>query len=130
MRAGASHPDLTVQHAGVAFDRSQAVPIARVMGVGENPLASWVSNVEQRPALTAACLLVRVDAFREVGGFSPEYDYGAEDVDLCLRLRAAGGRLVYDGRAAMWHHESATRVADRARYKCCPIAAAAALSWF
>ena len=73
--------------------------------------------VRDRPALTAACLLVRLDAFREVGGFSPEYDYGIEDVDLCLKLRAAGGRLVYDGRAALWHHESATRAADRARFK-------------
>jgi GT2 family glycosyltransferase/glycosyltransferase involved in cell wall biosynthesis len=116
VRAGSKHADLTVQHAGVAFDRSKAVPLARAIGAGEDPLAPWVSAVETRPALTAACLLVRVDAFREVGGFSPEYDYGTEDVDLCLKLRAAGGRLVYDGRAAMWHHESATRVADRARY--------------
>ena len=52
-----------------------------------------------------------------MGGFSSEYDYGTEDVDLCLKLRAAGGRLVYDGRAALWHHESATRYADRAAYK-------------
>jgi GT2 family glycosyltransferase len=116
-RAGGKHADLTVQHAGVAFDRGTAVPLGRVMSAGEDPLAPWVSAVEPRPALTAACLLVRVDAFREAGGFSPEYDYGTEDVDLCLKLRAAGGRLVYDGRAAMWHHESATRVADKARYR-------------
>ena len=72
--------------------------------------------VEERPALTAACLLVDRYAFEDVGGFSPDYDYGIEDVDLCLKLRAAGGRLVYDGRAALWHHESATRAADRQRY--------------
>ena len=85
------------------------------MGAGEDPLAPWVSEVAERPALTAACLLVRLDAFREVGGFSSDYDYGIEDVDLCLKLRAAGGRLVYDGRAALWHHELATRAADQAR---------------
>ena len=49
-----------------------------------------------------------------VGGFGSAYDYGLEDVDLCLNLRAAGGRLVYDGRAALWHHELATRTADPA----------------
>ena len=54
-------------------------------------------------------------AFDDVGGFAAGYDYGLEDVDLCLKLRAAGGRLVYDGRAALWHHESATRAADAAR---------------
>ena len=28
----------------------------------------------------------------------------------------AGGRLIYDGRAALWHHESATRAADRPQF--------------
>ena len=112
-RAGSNHPDLSLQHAGVGFDRSKAVPLARVIGAGGDAIAPWAARVEDRPALTAACLLVRLDAFREVGGFSPEYDYGIEDVDLCLKLRAAGGRLVYDGRAVLWHHESATRAADR-----------------
>src|SRR4029079_18544166 len=51
-------------------------------------------------------------ASRGVGCFSRDYDYGLEDVDLCLNLRAAGGRLVYDGRAALWHHESAPVSAD------------------
>ena len=117
VRAGANLPDLSLQHAGVGFDRRKAVPLARVMGAGDDALAPWAAQVEDRPALTAACLLVRLDAFRQVGGFSPEYDYGTEDVDLCLKLRAAGGRLVYDGRAALWHHESATRAADQVGHK-------------
>ena len=89
-RAGASHADLSLQHAGVEFDRSEAVPLRRVIGAGDDPLAPWAAEVEDRPALTAACLLVRRDAFLDVGGFSPEYDYGIDDVDLCLKLRAAG----------------------------------------
>ena len=116
-RAGQNHADLSIQHAGVGFDRSKPVPIGRVMGAGEDALVPWAAEVADRPALTAACLLVRLDAFRAVGGFSSEYDYGTEDVDLCLKLRAAGGRLVYDGRAALWHHESATRAADQVRHK-------------
>ena len=117
VRAGASHRDLSLQHAGVAFDRRDAVPRPRAIGAGGSAMAPWAGQIDDRPALTAACLLVRLDAFREVGGFSPEYDYGSEDVDLCLKLRDAGGRLVYDGRAALWHHESATRAGDRAGYK-------------
>jgi GT2 family glycosyltransferase len=115
-RAGSEIPDLSLQHAGVGFDRTKAVPLGRVIGAGDDALAPWAAEVVDRPALTAACLLVRVDAFHEVGGFSPEYVYGTEDVDLCLKLRAAGGRLVYDGRAALWHHESATRAADQVRH--------------
>jgi GT2 family glycosyltransferase len=116
IRAGSDLPDLSLQHAGVAFDRAKPVPMAHAIGAGDNAVAAWAGQVEERPALTAACLLVRRHAFLEVGGFSPEYNYGFEDVDLCLKLRAAGGRLVYDGRAALWHHESATRVADMARF--------------
>jgi len=112
-RAGAKLPDLSLQHAGVGFDRGKAVPLARVIGAGDDALAPWAAEVEDRPALTAACLLVRLKAFRDVGGFSSDYDYGIEDVDLCLKLRAAGGRLMYDGRAVLWHHESATRAADQ-----------------
>ncbi|MFL5646992.1 MAG: glycosyltransferase [Chloroflexota bacterium] len=116
-RAGAQFPDLTLQHAGVAFDRSSDIPLARVIGAGDDPLAPFATAVEEKPALTAACLLVERQAFEDVGGFTLGYDYGIEDVDLCLKLRAAGGRLVYDGRAALWHHESATRFADVERYR-------------
>ena len=116
-RAGKTHSDLSIQHAGVDFERGgKGVPAARVVGAGEEALVEWSVQVAERPALTAACMLVRRDAFQQVGGFSRGYDYGIEDVDLCLKLQAAGGRLVYDGRAALWHHESATRASDRARY--------------
>ena len=116
VRAGVKFADLSLQHTGVGFDRKHAVPIARVMGAGADPLSAAASRVVERPALTAACLLVRREAFEAVGGFSSAYDYGIEDVDLCLKLRDAGGRLIYDGRAALWHHESATRAADRPQF--------------
>jgi len=116
-RAGARFPDFSLQHGGVGFDRSSDVPLAGVLGAGLDPLNPFATAVEERPALTAACLLVNRRAFEDVGGFTLGYDYGTEDVDLCLKLRAAGGRLMYDGRAALWHHESAARLADAKRYK-------------
>ncbi|MEP6637822.1 MAG: glycosyltransferase [Chloroflexota bacterium] len=116
-RAGKEFADLSLQHDGVTFDRTQAVPIPRVMGAGEGPLSAAAVTVVERPALTAACLLISRRWFDAVDGFTPDYDYGLEDIDLCLKLRAAGGRLLYDGRAALWHHESATRAADHESYK-------------
>lgn len=41
-----------------------------------------------------ACQLVRRDAWDAVGGLDESYFYGPEDVDLCLRLRRAGHRIV------------------------------------
>jgi GT2 family glycosyltransferase/glycosyltransferase involved in cell wall biosynthesis len=115
-RGGARFPDLSLQHAGVDFERGHGIPLARALGAGDDPTTPWAGRVADTPAVTAACLLVRLDAFQQVGGFSAAYNYGFEDVDLCLKLQAAGGRLVYDGRAVLWHHESATRASDRAAY--------------
>ena len=58
--------------------------------------------------LTAACLLVRRDAFEAVGGFDVALPTAFNDVDFCLRLRAAGHRLLWTPTASMYHHESLT----------------------
>jgi hypothetical protein len=112
-RSGARYRDLSLQHRGVDFDRSKPVPMPRPMGPGTDPMSSAARAVEERVAVTAACLLIDRRAYDAIGGMSPDYDYGLEDVDLCLRLLEAGERLVYDGMAALWHHESATRMAVR-----------------
>jgi GT2 family glycosyltransferase len=111
-RAGLRFPDLSLQHGGVGFRMDDGLPIPEALGAGDDATSEWAAAVRDAPALTAACLLVRREAFAATGGFDEGYDYGLEDVDLCLRLRDRGGRLVYDGRAALWHHESATRVRE------------------
>ncbi len=50
-----------------------------------------------------ACQLVRRGAFEAAGGFDESYFYGPEDVDLCLRLREDGARVVQVGTAACDH---------------------------
>jgi GT2 family glycosyltransferase len=58
----------------------------------------------------SACgLLVRSPAWREVGGFDEDY-YPAyhEDVDLCLKLRAAGYGVLYAPAARLRHHQGAS----------------------
>lgn len=50
-----------------------------------------------------ACQLVRRSEFEAAGGFDETYFYGPEDVDLCLRLREAGSRVVQVGGAACHH---------------------------
>ena len=46
-------------------------------------------------AVTAACCLVRRDAFSEVGGFDEAFRNGYEDVDLCLRFGELGYEVHY-----------------------------------
>lgn len=51
--------------------------------------------------------------FNDLGGFDPRFTvYGWEDIDLGLRFELAGGRLVFDERAAALHeHPPMTRTA-------------------
>jgi GT2 family glycosyltransferase len=50
-----------------------------------------------------ACQLVRRADFMATGGFDARYFYGPEDVDLCLRLREMGHRVVQVAAAGCVH---------------------------
>jgi GT2 family glycosyltransferase len=64
---------------------------------------------------SAACLIVRSDAFRAVGGFAQDYGVGYfEDVDLSFELAKRGLRTVYEPRARVVHGESASSSRERA----------------
>ena len=61
------------------------------------------------PYASACCLLVRKTAFEKIGGFDDRYAPAYyEDVDLCVALRAAGYRVVYQPLAWVVHAESVT----------------------
>ena len=102
-------PDGTVQHAGVALfdDHQQPDPLlARHIFYRRRSDDPAVNVATEYQVLTAACLLIRRTAFETAGGFDEGYWNGYEDVDLCLRLGATGGRLVYQPKSVVVHHES------------------------
>lgn len=66
------------------------------------------------PSLTAACLLVRREAFDTLGGLDESFFMYAEDVDFCRRLRHAGWELRYLADAHVEHIGGASGTADRA----------------
>jgi GT2 family glycosyltransferase len=59
--------------------------------------------------VTAACLMIRAQLFREVGGFNAHFFTAYQDVDLCLRLRASGLRILWTPRAVLLHDEFVSR---------------------
>ncbi len=62
----------------------------------------------QRPtvveAVCGACMMMRREVFRRVGGFSSHYFMYGEDLDLCFKVRAAGLQVYYVPGAAIVHH--------------------------
>ncbi len=105
-------PQGTLQHSGVAFIRGEA------LGGAAMPQHVFHHQDQELPAarasyecdcVTAACMAVRTTTFRAVGGFDEGYRNGLEDVDLCLRIRLTGERIVYRGDAVVVHHEGASR---------------------
>jgi GT2 family glycosyltransferase len=105
------YPDGSIQHAGV------------VMGIGgfADHVYSGCATPETDEhlfagpyvgrnvmACTGACLAVEKSKLASVGGFNEALRI-CGDVDLCLRLHEFGYRNVYEPRACLWHHESATR---------------------
>ena len=62
--------------------------------------------------ICGAFMLIRPDAWRQVGGFDPHYFMYNEDVDLNFRLRRAGWRVVFLPDARITHHLGASSSAD------------------
>jgi GT2 family glycosyltransferase len=52
--------------------------------------------------------MTRKALFDEVGGLDEDLPVDFNDVDFCLRLRAAGYRIVFTPYAQLIHHESAS----------------------
>lgn len=81
-------------------------------------IADWLQRLlrEARdvPWVAGSCLMVRRDAFRAVGGFDDDFFLYFEDIDFCLRLRAAGMRVRYDPRVTLVHHRGVSAASNRA----------------
>ena len=60
-------------------------------------------------AVTAACMLVKKSAFDQVGGLTEELAVAFNDIDFCMKLRAAGYLIVYNPYAELYHYESKSR---------------------
>lgn len=100
------YPTGAVQHAGVVFGQD-GYPHHLYAGFPADHPA--VCHPRRLQAVTGACMLVERAAFEEAGGFDPGFHNSLEDVDLCLRIGAAGGEIHYCDEAVLVHLESASR---------------------
>jgi len=103
------YPDGRLQHIGM---------LVGVCGIASHAFYRWAGHStgyvgvavvgRNCSAVTAACLMTRRVVFDQVGGFDEALPVDLNDVDFCLRVRAAGYRIVFTPYAELVHHESAS----------------------
>lgn len=104
-------PNGMVQHGGVLLG------VGNVAGHFGNRLAGadWGDHgrnqlVQQVSGCTAACLFLRKGDYLMLGGMDGiAFPVAFNDVDLCLKVRAAGKAIVWTPHAKLLHAESASR---------------------
>lgn len=108
------YDDGSIQHAGVIIGLGGAAGHAHRFLSKDQPGYFNLAHVPQYiSAVTAACLVVKKQKFEAVGGLDASHLAVAfNDVDLCLKLEAAGWRNVYAPEAVLVHHESKSRGRD------------------
>ena len=112
------YPDGKIQHAGC---------VVGMGGIAGNMFVDMPSErtgylhkaslLQDMSAVTAACMMVKTEVFRKIGGFEEKLAVAFNDVDLCLRIREAGYLIVYDPYVQICHLESRTRGAEDSEEK-------------
>lgn len=110
------YKDGTVQHAGVVIGVGGVAGHAfRNFPSDHDGYYNFLSTANNYSAVTAACMMMRRDVFDEVSGFDEELSIAYNDVDLCLRIRAKGYRIIYLPYVKVSHFESKSRGYDTTR---------------
>jgi len=106
------YPDRLIQHGGVTFGMGAEGDVVHE-GVGHatdpgGPSARW-RHPRLASAVTGAWLATSRALFEAVGGFEERLPIAYNDIDFCLRVRAAGRLVVQASHIVAVHRESATR---------------------
>jgi GT2 family glycosyltransferase len=103
------YPNGSIQHAGVVVGMGDgAGHCGRFQRTSE--LWPWLRMSRDVSAVTGAMLGIRTELFRQMSGFDEAFPVNYNDVDLCLRVRKAGLRVVCLNLGEVIHRESQTRI--------------------
>jgi GT2 family glycosyltransferase len=68
------------------------------------PFSDQKNHVTEVDCVSGACMMVKREMFSAVGMFSTRYFMYTEDVDLCYKIKLAGGKVCYVSNANVVHH--------------------------
>jgi glycosyltransferase involved in cell wall biosynthesis len=110
------YSDGRIQHGGVIVGIGDVAGHAHRMSDRLSPgYCGRLLLAQNFSAVTGACMVVRREAWDQVGGLDEvNLAVAFNDVDFGLRLRQAGWRVVWTPHATLYHHESTSRGTDTA----------------
>jgi O-antigen biosynthesis protein len=106
------YPDGTIQHAGVVIGVADGLAGNVWCGAPGSSCGylGRARSLQQVAAVTGALMIVKKSAYLEVGGFDAQrYPTSYNDVDLWIRLGAAGYRCLFNPEVQAFHEESKSR---------------------
>ena len=104
------YEDDTIQHAGVVIGFGGIAGHCFVLQPrGTTGYCHRIICAQDYSAVTAACMMVKREAFDKVGGLTEELAVAFNDIDFCMKLREAGYLIVYNPYAELYHYESKSR---------------------
>ncbi|MEQ8173199.1 MAG: glycosyltransferase family 2 protein, partial [Candidatus Eremiobacterota bacterium] len=104
------YPDNTIQHGGVIIGIQGAAGHAHKNYHKDSPgYFARLKVIQNLSAVTAACVMIRKEVFKEIEGFDERYTIAFNDVDLCLKIREKGYLIIWTPYAELYHYESKTR---------------------
>ena len=108
------YPHDSIQHAGIVLGVGGVAGHAfKTFPRGSEGIFNRARLVQNYSAVTGACLVVRKSTYLQVGGLDEDnLAIAFNDVDFCLKVRAAGYRNLWSPFAEFYHHESASRGAE------------------
>ena len=104
------YPDDTIQHAGVVLGLGGIAGHIMCRASKEDPgYFGLMISVQEISAVTAACMMVKKSDFDAVGGLDETFQVAFNDIDLCMKFRAAGKKIIFTPYAELYHYESKSR---------------------
>lgn len=99
-----------VWHVGIAFDWDPLLEMLKPNNISDLDNQSPDKTLLRTWAVNGGFLGIRADDFWALEGFSTDYDFGYEDVDLCIRSwRDLGKAVLVDTSCLVYHSESSSR---------------------
>jgi len=107
------YPGYTLQHGGIILGiKGVAGHAHKHFDKLNQGYLGRANLIQEFSAVTGACMLVKKELFTRVGGFDENLAIAYNDIDLCLKIKEQGFKVVWTPYAELIHHESKSRGDD------------------